>query len=99
MEILGRIQDSARVLFWSQFGEQGLFVANNPSDTELISRVANGDQNALAELFSQHRDRLWRLVTFRMDPRLHGRVDADDILQLSLIHISKMDRRAGCTSR
>ena len=56
-------------------------MANNPSDTELISRVANGDQNALAELFSLHRDRLWRLVTFRMDPRLHGRVDADDILQ------------------
>ena len=25
-------------------------MANNPSDTELISRVANGDQNALAEL-------------------------------------------------
>jgi len=61
--------------------DRGIFVANNPSDTELISRVANGDQNALAELFSQHRDRLWRLVTFRMDPRLHGRVDADDILQ------------------
>lgn len=56
-------------------------VANSHSDTELIARVAKGDQNALAELFSQHRDRLWRLVTFRMDPRLHGRVDADDVLQ------------------
>ena len=56
-------------------------MANNESDAELISRVARGDQNALAELFSQHRDRLWRLVTFRMDPRLHGRVDADDVLQ------------------
>jgi RNA polymerase sigma-70 factor (ECF subfamily) len=56
-------------------------VPNNASDAELISRVARGDQNALAELFSQHRDRLWRLVTFRMDPRLHGRVDADDVLQ------------------
>lgn len=56
-------------------------MANIDSDAELIGRVANGDQNALAELFSQHRDRLWRLVTFRMDPRLHGRVDADDVLQ------------------
>ena len=56
-------------------------MANNDLDAELISRVASGDQNALAELFSQHRDRLWRLVTFRMDPRLHGRVDADDVLQ------------------
>lgn len=54
---------------------------NSPSETELIESVANGDHNALAELFSQHRDRLWRMVTFRMDPRLHGRVDADDVLQ------------------
>ncbi len=56
-------------------------MANNESDTELIARVAKGDLDALAEVFSQHRDRLWRLVTFRMDPRLHGRVDADDVLQ------------------
>ncbi len=52
-------------------------------DPELIARVIQGDQHALAELFSRHRDRLWRLVTFRMDPRLHGRVDADDVLQES----------------
>lgn len=56
-------------------------VGNNQQEAELIGRVAQGDQNALADLFLQHRDRLWRLVTFRMDPRLHGRVDADDVLQ------------------
>ncbi len=56
-------------------------MGNHSSDNDLLSRVAKGDQNALAELFSQHRDRLWRMVTFRMDPRLHGRVDADDVLQ------------------
>ncbi len=56
-------------------------MGNNQQEAELIARVAQGDQNALAELFLQHRDRLWRLVTFRMDPRLHGRVDADDVLQ------------------
>lgn len=50
-------------------------------ERELIDRVVNGDENALAELFSSHRDRLWRMVNFRMDPRLHGRVDADDVLQ------------------
>lgn len=58
-------------------------MGNNQQEADLIARVAQGDQNALAELFSQHRDRLWRLVTFRMDPRLHGRVDADDVLQES----------------
>ena len=56
-------------------------MANSQVETVLLERVAAGDQNALAELFSQHRDRLWRMIAFRMDPRLHGRIDADDVLQ------------------
>jgi RNA polymerase sigma-70 factor (ECF subfamily) len=56
-------------------------MAKSESDDELLVLASQGNQTALAELFSQHRDRLWRLVTFRMDPRLHGRVDADDVLQ------------------
>lgn len=51
------------------------------AESELVNRVVQGDQDALAELFSQHHDRLWRMINFRMDPRLHGRVDADDVLQ------------------
>ncbi|NOX53218.1 MAG: sigma-70 family RNA polymerase sigma factor [Planctomycetes bacterium] len=47
----------------------------------LWQRLEQGDQEALAELFSQHRERLWRMVHFRLDRRLHGRVDADDVLQ------------------
>ena len=50
-------------------------------DRELVNQVIQGDESALAKLFTRHRDRLWRMVTFRMDPRLHGRVDADDVLQ------------------
>jgi RNA polymerase sigma-70 factor (ECF subfamily) len=56
-------------------------VTNSEEETRLLESVAAGDQNALAGLFSLHRDRLWRMVTFRMDPRLHGRIDADDVLQ------------------
>lgn len=56
-------------------------MSQTPEEQELIQRVVDGDENALAELFSQHHDRLWRMVNFRMDPRLHGRVDADDVLQ------------------
>lgn len=56
-------------------------------DRELIDRVVNGDKDALAQLFSAHRDRLWRMVNFRMDPRLHGRVDADDVLQESWLSV------------
>ena len=50
-------------------------------NADLLRRVKEGDQQALAELFSMYRDRLWRIINFRLDSRLLGRVDADDILQ------------------
>lgn len=40
-----------------------------------------GRREALAELFDDCRERLWRIVYFRLDPRLKSRVDPDDILQ------------------
>ncbi len=50
-------------------------------ESALVNRVVQHDLDALAVLFSHYRDRLWRTVQFRMDARLRGRVDADDILQ------------------
>ena len=50
-------------------------------DDLLRQRLVEGDETALAEAFSLHRDRLWRMIRFRMDARLHSRIDADDILQ------------------
>ena len=47
----------------------------------LINRVIRGDESALAELFAHYRQRLWRLVNFRLHPKLQGRIDADDVLQ------------------
>lgn len=38
-------------------------------------------QEGVAELFSQYEDRLRRLVHFRLDRRLLGRIDANDVLQ------------------
>jgi RNA polymerase sigma-70 factor (ECF subfamily) len=52
-----------------------------PDEVTLTSRIIQGDRDALAQLFQMNHDRLWRMVTFRMDPRLHGRIDADDVLQ------------------
>jgi RNA polymerase sigma-70 factor, ECF subfamily len=49
--------------------------------TELVNRIIRGDREALAELFLVYRPRLWRMVNFRLHPRLHGRIDADDVLQ------------------
>jgi RNA polymerase sigma-70 factor (ECF subfamily) len=48
---------------------------------ELKKRIAQGDREALGELFAIYRPRLWRMVTFRLHPGLHGRIDADDVLQ------------------
>ena len=47
----------------------------------LADRLKRGDREALGMLFSQHRERLWRMVNFRMDRRLLGRIDPDDVLQ------------------
>ena len=44
-------------------------------------RLAEDPDAVLAEVFSQHRDSFWYLVTFRMDRRLGQRVDPDDVLQ------------------
>ncbi len=48
---------------------------------EFSQRIIQGDRQALAELFSLYRPRLWRMVNFRLHPRLQGRVDPDDVLQ------------------
>ena len=51
------------------------------SEVDLARRVARGESAALAELFDLYRPRLWRLINFRLDARLQGRVDPDDVLQ------------------
>ena len=47
----------------------------------LIRRAAAGEEAAVHELFSRHRDRLKRMVHLRLSRRLAGRVDDSDILQ------------------
>src|SRR5438270_8724804 len=47
----------------------------------LLTRALAGDESAFAALFEAHRDRLRRLVRLRLDRRLSGRVDTDDVLQ------------------
>jgi RNA polymerase sigma-70 factor, ECF subfamily len=56
---------------------------------ELLERVKRGDERALAALFSQHRDRLLRMAEFRLDPRLLGRVGAEDVLQEAYLDAAK----------
>ena len=50
-------------------------------ERECLDRIANDDNSGLADLFTRHRPRLWRMVSFRMHPKLRGRIDPDDVLQ------------------
>ncbi|MFK7769836.1 MAG: sigma-70 family RNA polymerase sigma factor [Mariniblastus sp.] len=43
----------------------------------------------LTEQFTVHRERLWRTVQIRMDTRLYGRVDPDDVLQEAYLDAMK----------
>ncbi|HKI20201.1 MAG TPA: sigma-70 family RNA polymerase sigma factor [Isosphaeraceae bacterium] len=50
-----------------------------------IERAAAGELSALDPIFTAYRDRLIRLVTIRLDPRLQRRVDASDVVQEGLV--------------
>jgi len=47
----------------------------------LLARAATGDDVAWGALLVEHAERLTRMVMFRLDPRLRGRVDASDVVQ------------------
>ncbi len=47
-----------------------------------------GGQQALAAEFTRHRERLLRMIQWRLDARLAGRVDPDDILQEAYLDAS-----------
>lgn len=56
---------------------------------ECVERLRNGEDELLAELFSHYRDRLKRMVQFRMDSRMRGRIDASDILQETYLDLAQ----------
>jgi RNA polymerase sigma-70 factor (ECF subfamily) len=56
---------------------------------ELVRRLAEGDQQALAEAFARYDARLRRMVRLRLDRRLQGRVDPSDVLQEAYLDVSK----------
>ena len=47
----------------------------------LLERAAGGEREAFDKLFEMHRKSLKRLVSLRMDRRLHARLDPSDIVQ------------------
>ncbi len=55
----------------------------------LLDRLQAGDQLALGELFSKYSDRLGRMIQFRLDGRLKGRIATSDVLQEAYIDALK----------
>ena len=58
-------------------------------ESEMIARFEDGADEALAELFSHYHDRLKRIVRFRLDYRMAGRVSESDVIQETYIAASK----------
>ena len=56
---------------------------------ELERRLRTGDPEALAELFSRQRERLWRIVHFRLAEPLRARLGPEDVLQEAFVAASQ----------
>ncbi|HEX5269681.1 MAG TPA: sigma-70 family RNA polymerase sigma factor [Gemmataceae bacterium] len=55
----------------------------------LVALAARGDQKAAAALFARFHERLLKMVRLRMDRRLQGRVDSEDVLQETYLDASR----------
>jgi RNA polymerase sigma-70 factor (ECF subfamily) len=58
-------------------------------DALLVSRIHAGDRAALGEFFERHRGRLRRIVRLRLDRRLQGRIDPEDVLQEAFVDATR----------
>src|SRR6187397_2301146 len=60
-----------------------------PTTDQLLGRAAAGEAAAWGTLLTAHQERLMRMVAFRMDQRLRGRIDAADIVQEAFVEASE----------
>lgn len=62
-------------------------MADDPD--QLLQRLQGGDDAAFGPLFELERSRLLRMVQFRLDPRLLGRIDPEDVVQEIFVDAQK----------
>jgi RNA polymerase sigma-70 factor (ECF subfamily) len=55
----------------------------------LLDRVRAGQEQALGELFTLYRERLWRMLYVRLDRRLASRASPDDVLQEAFLDVAR----------
>lgn len=54
-----------------------------------LHRLREGGESAVAELFGRYRDKLQRMIALRLDSRIVGKVDEDDILQEAFLESAR----------
>src|SRR5579864_4095136 len=60
----------------------GIVMVSDSSETgRLLHQAADGDHKSWEALLTRHADRLRRMVAFRLDQRLQGRIDPSDVIQ------------------
>jgi RNA polymerase sigma-70 factor (ECF subfamily) len=63
--------------------------ADSSETNRLLRRAAEGDRESWGTVLTRHEDRLRRMVAFRLDPRLQGRIDLSDVLQEVYLEASR----------
>jgi RNA polymerase sigma-70 factor (ECF subfamily) len=60
------------------------------NETEyLLEQAAGGDKESLGKLLTRHEDRLRRMIAFRLDHRLQGRIDTSDVIQEVWVEVAQ----------
>jgi RNA polymerase sigma-70 factor (ECF subfamily) len=68
----------------------GTMTADSSSETNrLLRKAADGDQDSWGALLTRHAARLRRMVAFRLDQRLQGRIDPSDVIQEIYLEASR----------
>ncbi len=60
-----------------------------PEHEEILRQLGDDREEALARFFSEVRDRLARVVAFRLDYRLSGRVSESDVIQDTFVRAAQ----------
>jgi RNA polymerase sigma-70 factor (ECF subfamily) len=63
--------------------------AHEPDTDDLLRQTGDGDRDARDQLLARHRDRLRKMVAWRLDRRLAPRLDPSDVVQDVLVEADR----------
>lgn len=64
-------------------------VGDDSETIHKLQRARLGDPGAFGDLLARHHERLRRMVAVRLDPRLQGRIDAEDVIQETFLEATE----------